>query len=107
MHSSASRDNSLGDKCQFAICKICFWSATVFRSAVQDTKNNNNENNIIHTCPMCSRNNISLITIANDIELQLVEEKKDRKIEQQYSPIVPDYMKRFRGTACGVANTNL
>jgi hypothetical protein len=90
MHSSASHNNSSGGKCQFAICKICFWCATVFRSAVQDTKNNNSENNIIHTCPMCSNNNISLITIANDIELQLVEGKQeDREIEQHYSPIVP------------------
>jgi len=41
-------------KCQFAICKICFWSATVFKSGVQK-------------CPLCSSGNISLIGITNDI----------------------------------------
>ncbi len=40
--------------CQFAICKICFWSATIFKSRVQK-------------CPLCLSSNISLISIANDI----------------------------------------
>jgi hypothetical protein len=47
--------------CQFAICKACFWSATVFKSAEQHNKNNKSDQGIFHTCP------ISLITIANDI----------------------------------------
>jgi len=53
--------------CQFAICKACFWSATVFKSAEQHNKNNKSDQGIFHTCPICSSSNISLITIANDI----------------------------------------
>ena len=60
---------------QFAICKICFWSATVFKSGIQDNKNKKSDNNMIHTCPLCSSNNISLISIANDID-------KKQKIEK-------------------------
>ena len=53
--------------CQFAICKACFWSATVFKSAEQHIKNNKIDKGIFHTCPIYSSSNISLITLANDI----------------------------------------
>ena len=54
--------------CQFAICKACFWSATVFKSAEQhDTNNKSSDKGVFHACPMCSCSNISLITIANGI----------------------------------------
>jgi len=35
--------------CQFAICKACFWSATVFKSAEQHIKNNKSDKGIFHT----------------------------------------------------------
>lgn len=74
MHSLVSHNNSSierwphsGSKPQFAICKICLWSATVFKSGVKNNKNNKSDQDVVHTCPPCSGSNISLITIVNDI----------------------------------------
>jgi len=54
--------------CQFAICEKCFWSATVFRSAERRNTNNiNRDKRILHSCPICSSGNISLIAITNGI----------------------------------------
>ena len=51
---------------QFA--KKCFWSATVFRSAERRNINNiNRDKRILHSCPICSSGNISLIAITNGI----------------------------------------
>jgi hypothetical protein len=52
---------------QFAICKMCRWSATVFKSGINNNKNNKSDQDVVHICPLCSSNDISLITIANDI----------------------------------------
>ena len=66
-NSSSERWIYKGIDCQFAICETCFWSATLFKSIERHNKNNNNkEKEIIHTCPICSSNNISLISLAND-----------------------------------------
>jgi len=75
MHSLMSANSSSTESwmyndidCQFAICETCFWSATVFKSAEQqNTNNNNSDKGILHSCPICSSSNISLITIANGI----------------------------------------
>ena len=72
MHYFSSHNNlSIGrintdSKPQFAICKVCRWSATLLKSAIKNDKNKNNQD-VVHICPLCSSDNISLITIANDI----------------------------------------
>ena len=75
MHSFMSTNSSSIESwmyndidCKLAICETCFWSATVFKSVEQhNTYNNNHDKGIFHSCPICSGNNISLITIANGI----------------------------------------
>jgi hypothetical protein len=49
--------------CQFVICETCLWSVTVFRSVERQRININGH---IQACPICSRGNISLISITND-----------------------------------------
>jgi hypothetical protein len=74
MHSFPSHNNlsiekriHSGSKPQFAICKMCLWSATVFESGIKNNKNDKSDQDVVHICPLCSSSDISLITIANDI----------------------------------------
>ena len=73
MHSFSSHDNlsidriHSGSNPQFAICKVCRWSATVFKSGIKNNKNNKSDQDIVNICPLCSSSDISLITIARDI----------------------------------------
>ena len=47
------------DNYHFALCQLCFWSATIFKSDLQDHKTN--------TCPICfNDNSISLIPLTRD-----------------------------------------
>ena len=47
------------DNHHFALCQLCFWSATIFKSDLQDHKTN--------TCPICfNDNSISLIPLTRD-----------------------------------------
>jgi formate dehydrogenase maturation protein FdhE len=57
--------SSVYDKigCQFVVCETCLWSATVFRSVERQRMNNNGK---IQACPICSGENISLISITNE-----------------------------------------
>jgi hypothetical protein len=52
--------------CQLAICGACTWSMVLFKPTEQ-YKNNTKHVAFLTTCPRCSSNNISLITIANGI----------------------------------------
>ena len=61
-----------GGKPQFAICKVCHWTATVFKSGIKNNKNNKSGQDVVNICPLCSSSNISLITIANDIQIDEV-----------------------------------
>jgi hypothetical protein len=73
MHYFSSHNNSSierihsGSKPQFAICKVCRWSATVFKSGIKKNKNNKSDQDVVNICPLCSSSDISLITIARDI----------------------------------------
>jgi hypothetical protein len=74
MHSFPSHNNlsiekriHSGFKPQFAICKICRWSATVLKLGTKNNKNNKGGQDVVHICPSCSSSDLSLITIANDI----------------------------------------
>ena len=54
----------------FALCKSCFWSATIFKS---DKK----QEQIINTCPICfDENNISLIPLTKDEAYELSTRSK-------------------------------
>ena len=54
----------------FALCKSCFWSATIFKS---DKK----QEQIINTCPICfDENNISLIPLTKDEVYELSTRSK-------------------------------
>ena len=47
------------DNRHFALCESCFWSATIFKSDIQEYKT--------YTCPVCFNNNsISLIPLVRD-----------------------------------------
>jgi hypothetical protein len=52
------------DNCHFALCESCFWSATIFKSYIQEHKTN--------TCPVCFNvNSISLIPLKRDEAYEL------------------------------------
>ena len=51
---------------QFAICESCFWCATVFQKADNNSSMNNNGSLQQQTCPLCKNKSISLITLAKD-----------------------------------------
>ena len=51
--------NYTADNHHFALCESCFWSATIFKSNIQENKTN--------TCPVCfNDNSISLIPLTKD-----------------------------------------
>ena len=64
--------HSGGSRPQFAICKVCHWTATVFKSGIKNNKNNKSDQDVVNICPLCSSSYISLITIANDIQIDEV-----------------------------------
>ena len=54
----------------FALCELCFWSATIFKS---DKK----QEQIINTCPICfNGNNISLMPLTKDEVYELSTRSK-------------------------------
>ena len=58
------------DNYHFALCQLCFWSATIFKSDLQDHKTN--------TCPICfNDNSISLIPLTRDEVNELSVRSKD------------------------------
>ena len=52
--------NHTTDNRHFALCELCFWSATIFKLG-------NRQEQIINACPVCfNDNSISLIPLAKD-----------------------------------------
>jgi len=70
-HSAADR--------QFALCELCFWTATILKSAETNI-------DIIPNCPVCSNDNISLIPLTSDdvYELSL---KSKHGLEMRFTKI--------------------
>ena len=59
-----NNNNNNNTDCYFAICKTCFWTATIFNSVKKWNKyDNNSHKRSIRTCPLCSSKNISMISI--------------------------------------------
>jgi hypothetical protein len=68
---------------QFAICESCFWCATIFQKA----DNNSNSNYSLQQqkiCPLCKNKGVSLIPLAKDEEYTIAMESK-RGLEMEFS----------------------
>ena len=50
---------------QFAICESCFWSATIFQKA-DNNSNNNDSLQQPQMCTLCKNKSISLIPLVKD-----------------------------------------
>ena len=59
--------------CQFIICEACFWHATIYRFSGQ-----HDMNYPIRSCPLCSSNNIYIITITKDDICEIVIDPKSK-----------------------------
>ena len=58
-NKNKKNNNYTTDNRHFALCESCFWSATIFKSYIQEHKTN--------TCPVCFNvNSISLIPLKRD-----------------------------------------
>ena len=63
--------NYTTDNRHFALCESCFWSATIFKSYIQEHKTN--------TCPVCfNDNSISLIPLK---ETKFINYLSDPKVD--------------------------
>jgi hypothetical protein len=64
----------------FALCESCFWSATIFKSVIQEHKTD--------TCPICfSDNSISLIPLTKDEVYELSVRSKGG-LEMKFSKLL-------------------
>ena len=73
-------NNYTTDKRQFALCESCFWSATIFKSDIQEHKTN--------TCPVCfNDNSISLIPLTKDEVYELSVRSKGG-LEMKFSKLM-------------------
>jgi hypothetical protein len=78
--------NNYTDNCHFALCELCFWSATIFKLG-------NKQEQIINVCPVCfNDNSISLIPLAKDELYELFIRPKGG-LEMKFSKLtkIPDY----------------
>ena len=72
--------NYITDKRHFALCESCFWSATIFKSDIQEHKTN--------TCPDCfNDNSISLIPLTKDEVYELSVRSKGG-LEMKFSRLM-------------------
>ena len=68
------------DNRHFALCESCFWSATIFKSYIQEHKTN--------TCPVCfNDNSISLIPLTKDEVFELSVRSKGG-LEMKFSKLM-------------------
>jgi hypothetical protein len=59
-YNNNNNSNYYTDNCHFVLCKLCFWSATIFKSDLQEHKTN--------TCPICfNDDSISLIPLTREV----------------------------------------
>jgi hypothetical protein len=91
MHNNCTTTNpliqSLGynnyntaDNLHFALCESCFWSATIFKSDIQEHK--------INTCPVCFNDtSISLIPLTKDEVYELSVRSKGG-LEMKFSKLM-------------------
>ncbi len=63
-NKNKNNNNYTTDNRHFALCESCFWSATIFKSYIQEHKTN--------TCPVCfNDNSISLIPLTKVYKLSV------------------------------------
>jgi hypothetical protein len=68
------------DNRHFALCESCFWSATIFKSDIQEHKTN--------TCPVCFNDtSISLIPLTKDEVYELSVRSKEG-LEMKFSKLM-------------------
>ena len=81
-NNNSNNDNNnkyYTDNYHFALCQLCFWSATIFKSDLQDHKTN--------TCPICfNDNSISLIPLTRD-EVNELSVRSKGGLEIKFSKI--------------------
>ena len=53
-------NNYIADNHHFALCELCFWTATILMSS------NKKHDEIINQCPICFNKNISIIPLAKE-----------------------------------------
>ena len=78
-YNNGKNNNYTTDNRHFALCESCFWSATIFKSDLQDHKTN--------TCPICfNDNSISLIPLTRD-EVNELSVRSKGGLEIKFSKI--------------------
>jgi hypothetical protein len=78
-YNNNSNNKYYTDNYHFALCQLCFWSATIFKSDLQDHKTN--------TCPICfNDNSISLIPLTRD-EVNELSVRSKGGLEIKFSKI--------------------
>jgi hypothetical protein len=79
IQSVGYNDNYTTSHHHFALCRSCFWSATIFKSDKKQEQN-------IKTCPICfdENNNISLIPLTKEKVYKLSTRSK-RALEMKFS----------------------
>ena len=68
---------------QFSICESCFWCATIFQKA-DNNSSNSNYSLQQHICPLCKNKSVSLIPLAKDEGYTIAIESK-RGLEIEFS----------------------
>jgi hypothetical protein len=69
---------------QFAICESCFWCATIFQNADNNSGNNSDSLQQQQICTLCKNKSVSLIPLAKDEEYAIAMESK-RGLEMEFS----------------------
>ena len=67
---------------QFSICESCFWCATIFQKA--DNNSSNSNHSLQQICPLCKNKSVSLIPLAKDEGYTIAMENK-RGLEIEFS----------------------
>src|ERR687890_77664 len=79
-YNNGKNNNYTTDNRHFALCESCFWSATIFKSDIQEHKTN--------TCPDCfNDNSISLIPLTKDEVYELSVRSKGG-LEMKFSRLM-------------------
>jgi hypothetical protein len=69
---------------QFSICESCFWCATIFQKANNNSSMSDYSAQQQKICPLCKNKSVSLIPLAKDEEYTIAMEKK-RGLEIEFS----------------------
>ena len=72
---------------QFALCKSCFWCATIFHNSIKEREYvAENNNDTFQICPMCKDKSVSLMHLAKD-EVYTVSIGEKRGLKMKFSKL--------------------